>query len=179
VSRGHALACAECRDLLGGYVLDALEPGEAEAVGAHIASCPECAREHAMLAPVPSLLDVAGSADAVTARPPAALEEVVLDRFAHERPRLEPAAAGDGERDGVRGRSAGGTRRRDWLSRPLPVATAAAIVAALVTLALTSALGDSDTDGDHYYGASLRGSPAAPGAHAHARQRLRALVRRS
>ena len=32
MSRRHALACDECRSLLGGYVLDALEPDEMDAV---------------------------------------------------------------------------------------------------------------------------------------------------
>src|SRR5206468_4292711 len=43
-----------------------------------------CAAEHAELAPLPTMLDLAGSADAVPERPPAALEEAVLDRFARE-----------------------------------------------------------------------------------------------
>jgi anti-sigma factor RsiW len=163
VSRGQAIACTECRELLGGYVLDALDPGESEAVRAHIASCPECAREHSLLAPVPSLLDVAGSADAATPEPPAALEEVVLDRFARERPRPEPAGGSAAPAPAGRG------PLRRWLARPLPVAAAAAAAAVLVTLAVSGALDDSDDYAHHAYGASLRGSPAAPGAHAYAK----------
>ncbi|MEA2388843.1 MAG: hypothetical protein QOG41_1616 [Thermoleophilaceae bacterium] len=158
MSRGHALACAECRELLGGYVLDALEPDETEAVGGHIAACPECAHEHALLAPVPSLLDAAGSADAVTAQPPAALEEVVLDHFARERPRAEAAPAAPRE-----------SRLRGWLSHPLPVAAAAAAAGVRVTLAVSGALGGSDSGARHAYDASLHGSAAAPGARAYAR----------
>ena len=35
----HALRCADCRELLGGYVLHALEPDEAEKVRAHLTTC--------------------------------------------------------------------------------------------------------------------------------------------
>jgi len=42
------------------------------------------AREHADLAAIPTLLDMADSADAVPERPPPRLEEAVLDRFARE-----------------------------------------------------------------------------------------------
>ena len=78
-------ACQHCRDLIGGYVLDALEPAEREQVRMHIETCEPCAREHAELATLPALLDVADSADAVPLRPPPRLEEAVLDRFARER----------------------------------------------------------------------------------------------
>lgn len=161
MSRGQALACAECRELLGGYVLDALDPSEAAAVSAHVASCAECAREHALLAPVPTLLDVAGSADAATPEPPAALEEVVLDRFARERPRAADRTAGAAP--ARRG------RLRGWLARPLPVAAAAAVAAVLATLAVSGAFEDADDYAHHAYAASLRGSAAAPGAHAYAK----------
>jgi hypothetical protein len=197
VSRGHALACADCRELLGGYVLSALEPDEMSAVRAHLTTCAECAREHAQLAPVPALLDAAGSADAVAEKPPPALEDAVLHRFARERhegpaaperglaarPAADPAAVAGGRRvadpAAVAGRPPGSTRAdrpvrprrlRSWLARPLPVALAAAAAAALVTLALSGALSGDDGSTDHsYYGASLRGSPAAPSARAYAK----------
>ncbi|MDQ3935048.1 MAG: anti-sigma factor, partial [Actinomycetota bacterium] len=78
--------CSEVRTLLGGYVLHALDPAEADAVRAHVAACPDCAREYEELAPLPVLLDAALDPDATPAQPPAALEEAVLDRFARERP---------------------------------------------------------------------------------------------
>jgi len=159
VTPRHAMACAECRSLLGGYVLAALEPDEMEAVRTHVADCAGCAREHAELAPMPSLLDAAGSADAVPARPPAALEDAVLDRFARERPR-----AGD-ERPAAPRPS----RLRGWLTRPLPVAAGAAALAVVATLAVTALLGGSDSSTAHAYGALLRGSAAEPGARAYAK----------
>jgi hypothetical protein len=197
VSSRHALACEECRTLLGGYVLAALEPEEMEAVRAHIAACSDCAREHASLAPLPALLDVAGSTEPVADRPPAALEDAVLDRFARERPRRDSERAGSsaggaaadlagaapaagvpvagappGAADGARDARVPGARRarlRAWLSRPIPAAVTAAAAAALVTLAVSDMLSGSDYSSAHAYGAWLRGSGAARGAHAYAR----------
>jgi hypothetical protein len=136
-------ACQHCRELIGGYVLDALEPAEREAVRRHIETCEPCAREHAELATLPALLNVADSADAVPLRPPARLEEAVLDRFARER-RLarEPArltAGGAPERDDAevaprpRRRLRPGRRPR-WLM-PSFAAAACALVAAIAVVA--------------------------------------------
>jgi anti-sigma-K factor RskA/putative zinc finger protein len=80
-------ACERYQELLGGYVLDALEPGEAEAVRRHLDTCPDCRAEHAELAGVPDLLTLLGSSDAAPEPPPRALEEAVLDAFARQRPR--------------------------------------------------------------------------------------------
>ncbi|WP_331753166.1 zf-HC2 domain-containing protein (plasmid) [Streptomyces sp. NBC_00637] len=44
--------CAEIRELLPLYVLDALEPGEAAPVPAHLGTCPACRTEHDELAKV-------------------------------------------------------------------------------------------------------------------------------
>ena len=98
----HALTCAECRELLGGYVLGALEPAEDNAVRTHLASCERCAAEHAELTPLPTMLDLAGSADAVPERPSPALEEAVLDRFAREG--ADRPARRRWHRSGARGR---------------------------------------------------------------------------
>jgi hypothetical protein len=159
VSPRHAIACAECRSLLGGYVLAALEPEEMEAVRTHVAACADCSHEHAELAPLPSLLDVAGSVDAAPERPPAALEDAVLDRFARERPRADDAPPATPRRPRVRAR----------LARPLPIAAGAATLAVLATLAVTAGIGGSGSTTAHAYGALLRGSAAAPGARAYAR----------
>jgi len=160
VSHRHALACDECRSLLGGYVLDSLEPDEMEAVRAHVATCAECAHEHAELAPIPALLDAAGSIDESPAKPPARLEDAVLDDFARERPWPEPG----GRRRRPRPRAA-----RRWLTRPVPIAAAAAVGAAVVAVALTTGLEGSGPTQAHAYSASLHGSSLAPGAVANAR----------
>jgi Anti-sigma-K factor rskA/Putative zinc-finger len=145
------MACDECRDLLGGYVLDSLEPDETQAVRAHLVGCAECSREHAALVALPALLDAAGTTEAAVHEPPAALEAAVLDRFARERPPATPS------------------RWRRWLTRPIPVAAGAAVAAALVTLAVTAALNGSSSEPAHVYSAALRGSAIAPGARAYAR----------
>ena len=158
MSSRHALACDECRSLLGGYVLSALEPEEMDAVRAHVATCAECARELAALAPLPLLLDAAGSTDPVGEKPPPSLEDAVLDSFARERPRPQ------GRR----------RRLRAWLARPVPAAATAAVAAALATIAVSALLDGSDGYGPHAYGARLRGLAGAPGAHAYAKLRTHA-----
>jgi anti-sigma factor RsiW len=145
--------CSEVRSLIGGYVLHALEPHEEDAVRAHVAACPDCARDHAELAPVPALLGAVEDPEAVPAEPPPTLEDAVLDRFARDRPGSEPA----------------GRRRRAlrWLARPLPAAGLAATAAVLLTLAATGAF-DRDGGGPKVYGAHLHataaGAPVTGGA---------------
>jgi anti-sigma-K factor RskA len=142
--------CADVRSMIGGYVLQALEPEEAAAVRAHVDSCPDCAREHAELAAIPALLDAAHDPDAAPAQPPAALEEAVLGRFAEERrPR----------------RRGGRLRAPRWLARPLPAAALAAACAAAITFAATSAFEDGDGgDAPKVYGAHLHAAAGgAPG----------------
>ena len=77
--------CAAVRDDLGGYVLDALEPAEREAVAAHLATCPACARRHAELAGLPQLVATAEGLEIPP--PPPQVEERLLDTVARERPR--------------------------------------------------------------------------------------------
>ncbi|MGI5139334.1 MULTISPECIES: anti-sigma factor family protein [unclassified Streptomyces] len=50
--------CAVIRELLPLYVLDALEPGEAAPVPAHLGTCPVCRAEHDELAEVVAHLAV-------------------------------------------------------------------------------------------------------------------------
>ncbi len=158
----HA-ACDECRTLIGGYVLDALEPHEADAVRRHLADCPDCAAEHERLAGLPALLAIAGADETATEAPPAALEEAVLDRFAREH------RADGGEPDRAPRRLGGLTRP---FRRPLPAALAAAVAAAAVT-ALVFALtgGDGSPPPATTYEASLTGLAPAPGARASAELR--------
>jgi anti-sigma factor RsiW len=82
--------CTSYRELLGGYVLDALEPDERDALRRHLEGCPRCRREQAELAGVPALLDLLDTPDAVADAPPLELEEAILDRFARERRRRAP-----------------------------------------------------------------------------------------
>jgi hypothetical protein len=109
-------ACDHVRTELGGYVLGALEPVEADAVREHLGRCSECAREHASMADLPALLTLAEPIESALPLAPA-VEERVLDAVARERVQPEP-------------------RRRRLLRRPrllIPAfAAAAALVVALV-----------------------------------------------
>jgi Anti-sigma-K factor rskA/Putative zinc-finger len=159
-------ACNECRTLLGGYVLHALEPDEAETVRRHLSECAACATEHGELMGVPSILDSAGADETPVEQPPAALEEAVLDRFAREHPG-HPAVAPPPKRTRTRDRLRAAFRP---LARPLPAAIAGAVAAAAVTAALIVLPGGSQDS--ELYQASLSGSAAAPGATASARLRV-------
>jgi anti-sigma factor RsiW len=76
---------------LGAYVLGGLDDDEAARVRAHLADCERCAAEHATLAGLPQLLDLAVVAGAAEDDPlPPAIEERLLDRFARERPAEAP-----------------------------------------------------------------------------------------
>jgi Putative zinc-finger len=76
---------------LGAYVLGSLDPDDAARVRAHLAECESCAAEHADLAALPPLLDLAVLAGSAEHDPlPPALEERLLDRFARERPARRP-----------------------------------------------------------------------------------------
>jgi anti-sigma factor RsiW len=77
------MSCAQVREELGAYILEALEPAEREAVAAHLAGCPGCRAEHQRLAALPALLAHAEGLEIPAA--PRAIEERLLDRIAHER----------------------------------------------------------------------------------------------
>lgn len=83
--------CASHGELVGGYVLGALEPAEMQQMRDHVADCPTCGPEARRMAPLPGLLDTVQPGDVP---PPAAapeVEEAILDRFARERrPRVAP-----------------------------------------------------------------------------------------
>jgi anti-sigma-K factor RskA len=157
-------ACAECRELIGGYVLDALEPDEMEAVRRHLAECPECAAEHARLDDLPGLLTLAGPPGAAPASPPAALEEAVLDRFAREHRPARRAETPRRSRSRSRAAAILG-----WIRQPLPAAAVGALAATIIAAVLVLAPGDEGTANGEIFNASLSGSSAAPAAHASAR----------
>ena len=68
-------SCRTFRELLGVYVVGAVEPGERAAVDAHLSQCYECREELAGLAPLPALLHRVPLADAerimLASQPPA------------------------------------------------------------------------------------------------------------
>lgn len=57
-------SCRTFRELLGVYVVGAIEPGERAAVDAHLTQCYDCREELAGLAPLPALLHRVPVADA-------------------------------------------------------------------------------------------------------------------
>jgi hypothetical protein len=157
-------ACTDCRSLLGGYVLNALEPDDAEAVRRHLAACDGCASEYGQMSGIPALLDVAGGVEREFEQPPAALEEAVLDRFARE----PPGARAPGERDHPRRPLRQRLRAaRRSLTRPFPAALTGALAAAAVTAAIITIPGGDEASAD-IYRASLAGTSSIPGASAEA-----------
>jgi anti-sigma factor RsiW len=168
----RAISCAECRELLGGYVLEALERDEFEAVRSHLETCDRCAAEHGELAPLPAMLDLAGSADATPERPPATLEDAVLDRFARE-------SATAPARRRWRPRRPALVRKSLRLLRSRPLATilagaALGAAAAVGIVAATSGVGGGAQQSritasgpvSESYTAQLAAQPAAPHASA-------------
>jgi anti-sigma-K factor RskA len=134
--------CHSHADLVGGYVLGALDPAEEVAMRQHLEECEDCRREYETLAGIPALLDRIVPADVPPPEPSPALEEAVLDRVATERSRR---------------------RRRPRLAWPpkLALAGAAAAVAVAVVVALLVRSPGADTA--YAYG-NLRGAPGADGS---------------
>jgi hypothetical protein len=130
--------CGTHGDMIGPYVLGALEPEEMEAMRRHIAGCTRCAAEERSLAGLPALLDRAQVDDEVATLSPG-LEDEVLDRF-------------------VRERAASGPRRRGWPRLAIPAVAVAALIAGILVATLP---GGADTA---YARAELRSLPAGGGA---------------
>ena len=131
--------CPTHNELLGGYLLGALDSEEMDDMRRHLAGCPVCSREIARLGDIPALLDTIVPADIPPPVPPAELEEALLDRVARE----------------GRERPSGRTRRRRRVFGGL----AAAAGAAAVALVLVLSLGGGDDAA--YATASLHGVPGA------------------
>jgi hypothetical protein len=108
--------CRSHADLVGPYVLGALEPEEMDEMRRHLAGCPRCEAEARSLAGLPALLDQA-EVDEAPASPRPGLEEEVLDRFVRERARPRPS-------------------RRRWPRIAIPAIAVAAVVAAVLIAAL-------------------------------------------
>jgi hypothetical protein len=104
--------CRDYGDLVGPYVLGALEPGEVEEMNEHLAECDRCALERRRLAGLPALLDCAQVDDTLAALSPQ-LEDAVLDQFVRERARSARP-------------------RRSWPRFAIPAAAAATVILAVV-----------------------------------------------
>jgi Anti-sigma-K factor rskA/Putative zinc-finger len=108
--------CRSHGELLGPYVLGALEPDETNDLRRHLEACASCAEQERALRRLPALLDLV-EADAPVASPPPELEDAVLDRFVRERARAAPPP-----------------RRRRWLA--IPAIATACVIAALAIAVL-------------------------------------------
>jgi anti-sigma-K factor RskA len=128
--------CPSHGELVGGYVLGALEPSEMEEMRSHVAACPTCGPEARRMATLPGLLDTVQPGDVP---PPAAapeVEEAILDRFARDR------------------------RRRVGPRRRLPIAAAAAAAVVAVAISLLVLLPTDEQESSAYASARLA-SPEA------------------
>jgi hypothetical protein len=145
--------CDDLRPLLGGYVLGALEPDEAEAVREHLPGCAACSAEHASLAGLPALLDLAAPLAAPDEPLSPAFEEALLDRFARDREAAAPAPAPERRRR---------LPRVAW-TRPR-VAVASGLLAAAITFATMAALDEdpSQPAASRSYVVPLRAAASAP-----------------
>jgi len=153
------VTCTELRPLLGGYVLEALEPDEAESVRAHLPGCPACAAELASLAELPHLLDLAAPIAHPDEPLAASFEEALLDRFARESDAAHPRPPKRGRRRLPR-LGGGWTRPR--------VAVVSAVLAAALTVGTMALLdrGDDARRSSRSFILALKPSPAAPHAKA-------------
>jgi anti-sigma factor RsiW len=146
--------CEHLRPALGAYSLGALDADEAAEVRRHIESCPECAAEFDLLAPLPGLLEMAGGAEKAVAEPLSpAFEERLLDAFARE------------HADGPPRR-----RRPAWrLGRPRRLVAGAVGAVAAAALAFGIVLGGgAEDDPGNTYDVTFRnvGAPSAAAARA-------------
>jgi anti-sigma-K factor RskA len=115
-SHGHP------RELLGGYVLGALERREAALVRRHLRRCGDCRRTYERLASLPSLIDLLEPSEEGAPEP--------------------PSAAGDPVRERAR------WRRRSWRRQPplhLGLVAVAALAAALAAVSLLTSGGGPPT----------------------------------
>jgi anti-sigma factor RsiW len=149
--------CDDLRPLLGGYVLDALEPDEMQAVREHLPHCHGCAAEHASLAGLPALLDLARPLDRPEEPLSPGLEEAVLDRFARDREPARPPGPARRQRRRL--------PRMAW-TRPR-VALGSALAAAAVTVAVMLAVGsDPAPPASRSYVVRLSAAAGEPAARA-------------
>ncbi len=107
-------SCRSFRELLGVYVVGAIEPGERAAVDTHLNQCSECREELATLAPLPALLH----------RVPVAEAERIAAVGSAE---PDPAAPSDEMLDTLLRRA--GARRRTRRFRAMFTAAAAVAIA--------------------------------------------------
>jgi hypothetical protein len=108
---GQITDCGEVRNLLGVYVVGAIEPAERAIVDAHLPHCPDCREELAGLAGLPALLGRVPLDDA---------ERIVLGEYVPDEPSAELL-------DSLLQQVSSRRRARRW--RMVTAAAAAAVIA--------------------------------------------------
>jgi anti-sigma-K factor RskA len=127
--------CASHGELLGGYLLGSLEPAEMDEMRRHVADCSTCGPEASALASLPTLLDAIEPSDVPPPTLSPRVEEAVLDRYVRER-RAQQSPK----------------RRRFGFPR---LATAGAVLAAVVVLAVVLLTGGEESGSTAYATADL------------------------
>jgi anti-sigma-K factor RskA len=148
--------CKTHGELVGGYVLGALEPAEMEEMRRHVATCRFCGQEARELAALPALLDKIELADVPPPAPSPEVEEAVLDRFAREHARRAE-------------RPRQGASR--WRPRRIAGLATGCAAAAVLALVLLTSFGDDDGGGGDSAYASVSLAAVADGSGATGRAR--------
>jgi anti-sigma-K factor RskA len=136
--------CEGRGELVGGYVLGALEPNEMDDMRRHLAGCQRCGAEVDELAGLPRLLDLVQPEAVPPPAPRPAVEEAVLDRFTRERRR--------------------GRRVRRPALTPRRLAALAAACAAALALGLVLLWPGGGDERQAYARAELTAMPGQPSA---------------
>jgi anti-sigma factor RsiW len=144
--------CEDIRHELGAYALNALPDDEGARVREHLARCDACRDEHARLAGLRPLLDLAapGAERPAIEQPSPLLEDAVLAGFAAER-------------------GGGGRRRAPGRRLALPslrVALPSAALGAVVAIVALAAAGALNGDADRSSNMTIELTGAAGSAHA-------------
>jgi anti-sigma factor RsiW len=115
----------EVKSLLGAYALGAVDEGEARAIREHLATCPECAAEFALLTEAVSALALA----AAPQEPSAAFDDGVLEAAG-----VKTRAASAGNVVGFNRGSRKRTAMRVWLASGIAALLVAVAVLSLATI---------------------------------------------
>jgi hypothetical protein len=124
----------------------------------HLASCAACAAEHASLAGLPALLDLAAPLDTPAEPLSPAFEEALLDRFARDREPARDSAPAEPRRRRL--------PRLAW-TRPRVAIASALVAAALTAGTMLAVTGDSTPPARRAYMLALSAAPGQPAARAH------------
>ena len=158
--------CQHIRQLLGVYVIGAIDPAERSRVDAHLAGCAECREELAGLAGLPALLGRVPFGEAARIAGPGEFDSA---RLPQGQPAAEPLAGAAGPGDVIDltpllGRVAQRRRMNRW--RGVAAAAAVALIAAGTVLGVTHVTGGGSTQNVAASGHWQTVQATDPGTHA-------------